>query len=362
MKYLGNLLIAPVLLLNILFVLLVLLVAYSPYVQPVEHPVWSCVGLTFPVFLLINVGFLVFWLILQRYKSALVPLIGLLLCSGQIRTYFPINFQTDELPADGIKVLSYNIMGFAGCLKEKGENPILNYLKESGADIICLQEYGVHHSAKYLTQKDVDRALKAYPYHYISRTGQKTQLACYSKYPILSVHPIKYVSDRNQSYTYELQVDKDTLLLINNHLESNKLTKADKIVYEEMIASPEQQKVKSGVRQLVKKLAEASAIRAPQADSVARVVEKSRHRYIVVCGDFNDTPISYAHRVIGQELKDAFVSAGCGPGISYNQNKFYFRIDHILTGKNLQAYNCMVDRSIKTSDHYPISCYLVKRE
>ena len=179
MKYLGNLLIAPVLLLNILFVLLLLLVAYSPYVQPVEHPVWSCVGLTFPVFLLINVGFLVFWLILQRYKSALVPLIGLLLCSGQIRTYFPINFQTDELPADGIKVLSYNIMGFAGCLKEKGENPILNYLKESGADIICLQEYGVHHSAKYLTQKDVDRALKAYPYHYISRTGQKTQLACY---------------------------------------------------------------------------------------------------------------------------------------------------------------------------------------
>ena len=52
-------------------------------------------------------------------------------------------------------------------------------------------------------------------------------------------------------------------MLINNHLESNKLTKEDKVVYESMLKSPETEKVKSGARLLIRKLAEASAIRAP---------------------------------------------------------------------------------------------------
>ena len=47
-------------------------------------------------------------------------------------------------------------------------------------------------------------------------------------------------------------------MLINNHLESNKLTKEDKVVYESMLKSPETEKVKSGARLLIRKLAEAS--------------------------------------------------------------------------------------------------------
>ena len=112
---------------------------------------------------------------------------------------------------------------------------------------------------------------------------------------------------------------------------------------------------------LIRKLAEASAIRAPQADTIAHEITASPHPYIIVCGDFNDTPISYTHRTIAQDLDDAFTQSGRGLGISYNQNRFYFRIDNILTSKNLRAYNCTVDRSIKESDHYPIWCYITKR-
>ena len=114
-----------------------------------------------------------------------------------------------------------------------------------------------------------------------------------------------------------------------------------------MLKSPETEKVKSGARLLIRKLAEASAIRAPQADSIAQEIAASRYPYIIVCGDFNDTPISYAHRVIEKGLNDAFTKSGRGLGISYNQNKFYFRIDNILASKNLKPYNCTVDRSIK---------------
>lgn len=362
MKHLGNFIAFLILAVNALFIFALLLTAYSPHIRPTAHPVESCMGLTFPIFLLINAGFLLFWLIIQRYRSALLPLAGFLLCYGQIRTYLPINFYTKHLPEKSFKLLSYNVMGFDGASKHDGKNPILTYLQESDADILCLQEFYTVESSRHLSEKEVLRTLKAYPYHRIHTVGQGpgsiNKLACFSKFPILSARTLKYKSGYNGSVLYEVKIGKDTVTLINNHLESNKLTKEDKVVYQDMLKAPEKEKVKSGIRQLVGKLAEASAIRAPQADTIAREIAASPHRSIIVCGDFNDTPISYTHRVIAQRLDDAFTRSGRGLGISYNQNKFYFRIDNILTSNNLRAHNCMVDRSIKVSDHYPIGCYV----
>ena len=206
------------------------------------------------------------------------------------------------------------------------------------------------------------KALKAYPYrsiHNPERGG--SQLACFSKFPILSARPIKYESTYNGSMQYTLKVNEDTITLINNHLESNKLTKEDKVIYEDMIKDPNAKKVKTGLRQLIKKLAEASAIRSSQADSVAVAIANSKYPTIITCGDFNDASISYTHRILTQQLDDAFTQSGRGLGISYNLNKFYFRIDNILISPNQKAYNCTVDRSIKDSDHYPIWCYIGKQ-
>ena len=367
-KHIGKFVAYLILAVNIFFISLLLLTAYSPHIKPVAHPVESCFGLTFPIFLVINICFFIFWLIIQKYKFALFPLVAFLLCYSQIRTYFPLNFHTSKLPENSFKVLSYNIMGFDGAVKKDGENLILNYLKNSGADILCLQEYQTIESPRYLSQKDVEKALKDYPYHNIqivgrgSGKGHTNRIACYSKFPILSSRTLDYASEYNGSVVYELKMGEDTVMLINNHLESNKLTKEDKVVYESMLKSPETEKVKSGARLLIRKLAEASAIRAPQADSIAQEIAASRYPYIIVCDDFNDTPISYAHRVIEKGLNDAFTKSGRGLGISYNQNKFYFRIDNILASKNLKPYNCTVDRSIKESDHYPIWCYLKKKD
>ena len=103
MKHLGNFVALLILAVNALFTGLLLFTAYSPHIQPVTHPVQSCLGLTFPVFLMINAGFLIFWLVIQRYRSALLPLIGMLLCYSQIRTYLPINkYQTALLQHYGI--------------------------------------------------------------------------------------------------------------------------------------------------------------------------------------------------------------------------------------------------------------------
>lgn len=362
MEHIGKIITYLILAVNAFFVGTLILSAYSPYLQPKMHPLASGLGLAFPIFLAINLFFIILWVFIN-YRYALLPLIGLLVCIPQIRTYFPINSTTKTIPEGSIKLLSYNVMSFSNLEKKDGKNPILSYLANSNADIICLQEYNAAVNKKYLTEQDIKKALKAYPYHSTHQQGKQgdVQLACFSKFPILSSRLIKYESSYNGSMEYVLDVNKDTITLINNHLESNKLTKEDRGMYEDMIKDPNAKKVKSSLRLLIKKLAEASVIRASQVDSVAKIIIDSKYPTIIACGDFNDGSISYAHRILTQKLDDAFTQSGRGLGISYNQNKFYFRIDNILISPNLKAYNCTVDRSIKASDHYPIWCYISKR-
>lgn len=342
---------------------LLILSAYSPYlINPVAHPMQSCIGLAFPIFLILNVGFLLFW-IFVRVKFVCLPLFIGLVCFPQIRVYVPYNKEVDlsKLSSKSIKLLSYNSMAFGAGKKADGINNVLEYLRQSEADIICIQEYAELQGRNRVNKKDIDRSLKAYPYrkvHVIGGKGSMNRLACFSKFPILSSRRLDYKSDYNGSVLYHIKVGADTLVLINNHLESNKLTRKDREVYSDMIQTPSRETLQAGTRLLLHKLAEATAIRARQADFIAAVVEETKNRFVVVCGDFNDSPISYTHRVISNHLKDAFVESGSGLGISYNQNRFYFRIDHILTSDNIRTYNCRVDRSVKDSDHYPIFCWL----
>ncbi len=359
MKYIGQLLGWILLGVNSLLILLLWVCAYSPYVDPVVHPVLSCAGLAFPAFLLANVLFLFFWLVVYR-RYALVPLLGFLCCYEAVRTYLPINIGEDDAPEGAIKVLSYNTMAFGGKAHTKEKpNEVLEYLANSNADIICLQEHILQGKLK---QKDVDYALRNYRYKHFQKISGHNGLGIYSRYPILSARRVNYESAGNGSVVYRIKVDDDTLIVVNNHLESFKLTTDDKDVYLDMMNDPNKQKVKEGSRQLLRKLADPAAIRAMQADSIVRIVHNYQGEGIIVCGDFNDSPLSYARRVIGEQLDDAFVESGNGLGISYNRNRFYFRIDHILTSRNLEAYQCTVDRSIKASDHYPIWCYIAKKK
>ena len=239
--------------------------------------------------------------------------------------------------------------------KEK-PNEVLTYLQNSDADIICLQEYIFGGKLK---KKDIDYALRDYRYkHYLPLGKGLNGLGCYSRYPILSATPILYKGTRNGSVAYRIKVGGDTLLVINNHLESNKILKSDVETYQEMIDAPSKQKLLAGIRKLWGKVAEATSIRAKQADVLVETIRDSKEKAVVLCGDFNDTPISYTHHVLCDKLQDAFVETGNGLGVSYNKDRLYVRIDHILVSKNLKVFDCTVDNRIKASDHYPIWCYL----
>ena len=59
---------------------------------------------------------------------------------------------------------------------------------------------------------------------------------------------------------------------------------------------------------------------------------------VVICGDFNDTPVSYTYATISDELVDTFRdSGGLGIGSTYLGAFPSFRIDYIFHSKNLAS-------------------------
>jgi endonuclease/exonuclease/phosphatase family metal-dependent hydrolase len=273
-----------------------------------------------------------------------------------VKNYFPVHLPTSVPKENVVKLLTYNVMGFAG--EGDAPNKILQYIADSEADIVCLQEYFANRSERRLTARTVNEVLKMYPYSsviYPKTFG--SGLAIYSKYPIAGSHKIEYFSENNGSSVHEIKINGKTLTLINNHLESFKLTSQDKMRYWDFIKGAGTEGFDNLRNTIQRKLGPAFLIRAKQARTVAGEIKNSRNDYLLVCGDFNDTPVSYAHRTMQGELLDAFAESGMGLGITYNRNYFWFRIDYILYSSNMEAFGCTVDH-VNYSDHYPVWCYL----
>ena len=363
MRWYAKILLWPVLAVNLLVALLLIGCAYSP-VLPVESlPLLSLAGLAMPFVLVANGAFLIVWLLLYK-RFMLVSVVAFLVCFPQIRVFFPINVSRQIPPEESIKVMSYNILSLnLRNATANIDNPVIAYLEGCDADIICLQEFPF----SVLKSKGAKGLLAAYPYRSYQlnnwSVAKSHYLCCLSKYPILSVEEVDFNSTSNGCAKYRILHGADTLVIYNCHLQSNNLNAENKSVYEQLLTDPNKDKLRSkDTREIVKKLRDAVSKRAAQANLVLAEARKDTSPYIVVCGDFNDSPISYTHKLFSQQFADAYVRSGNGPGFSYNRNKLFYRIDHILYSPAFEAYDCVVDHSVKASDHYPISCYLKKNE
>ena len=82
-------------------------------------------------------------------------------------------------------------------------------------------------------------------------------------------------------------------------------------------------------------------------------INKSPYK-VIVCGDFNDTPLSYAYNKIKGDLIDSFAYSGKGIGESFVKVPT-LRIDYIMHDNSFYSYNYIKHNEI-LSDHYAISC------
>jgi len=342
---------------NVATIVLMLLTGYSDRLYPVDHPVLSTLGMVFPFFLLVNVGFLLFWL-LFKWTKAWVPVVGFCLAYVPIRIYMPIHGLSEQ-PEDAIKLVSYNVCAFSydGGKNNRFED-VCEYLREQKPDIVCLQE-----DVETWRHNEFSSFEKTLAYndtvelHHSAKA--RNCLGIHTRFPILRRERIPYESACNGSAAWWLKVGKDTVIVINNHFESCHLNKADRRQYQQILKGEMgRDSVRSESRTLLVKLAESNAKRAPQIDRVCQYVKDHPGYPVIVCGDFNDNPISYSRHAMSQLLTDCYVESGRGIGLSYNQNGFFFRIDHLFCSENIQPYNCRIDDKIDASDHYPLVCWL----
>lgn len=339
---------------NVSTVLIMLAVGYSGIINPEQHPLASCIGFAFPAFLVINAIFLVFWLLFAK-RYALISLIGFMSCYVPVRTYIPINIGGDP-NADDIHVMSYNVQNYTGAPRYQDSfHDIFNYIRNQHPDILCVQEdIAINHNT-FVHYDSI------YQYRDTAKVGSAgvSALGIYTNYRILKRMRIPYTSLGNGSMAWWLYTGHDTIIVINNHLESNHFSLSDRELYTEMIEGDMgKDTVKASSQKLIYKLAEAAAMRAPQANAVDSFVSAHSNERIIVCGDFNDHPLSYTSRTMSKRLDNCFVKAGRGVGLSYNLKGFYVRIDNILCSSHFTPVKCKVDDSIDASDHYPVHCWL----
>ncbi|MCI5757436.1 MAG: endonuclease/exonuclease/phosphatase family protein, partial [Alloprevotella sp.] len=322
--------------------LLLVVCAYMPMVNPERWPLAGVITLFFPIALLLHLTMLVLVLLFIP-RTGWMMLAAIVVCFPSLRAYCPINLPSPP-PKGALKVITYNTQSFGNWqLNPDGSNPVTSYLVAERADVVCLQEaYDIpaNHYAK-----TIGPAMRPVYAHYDTVKIGPNVLACFSRMPIVSKRLIA-AGASNGSALFVLQMpDGDSLFVINCHLESMHLTPDDRNHYKQFVHHPGQAEIDSSSHRLLGKVADAAVRRALQARATAEAVRALGDRRIIVCGDMNDTPISYTHHCLTSAgLRDAYAATGRGIGRSFNRDAIYVRIDHMFCSSSLRPYDAHIDR------------------
>ena len=105
-------------------------------------------------------------------------------------------------------------------------------------------------------------------------------------------------------------------------------------------------------KNILSKMKTAFIKRGAQADYVREDEDKCNYP-LIVCGDFNDVPNSYAYETIGKGLLNAFVEKGSGLGRTFYGISPTLRIDNVFVSKEFTVQQFTRVKQ-KLSDHFPL--------
>lgn len=348
-----------------------LLFAYlCPFVHPETWWIMPFFGLAYPVIIVISFLFLVYWAILRSKWFFIVLAVILLGGKLHFRT-LAVTFSVEKATTeDNVwKIMSYNVRLFdvynhSVYDRNKSRNAIISYVHQMDPDVICFQEFYQQDKPSNFPTKDTLVALlktKYYHERYSHKmTGRQNFGICMlSKYPIIAKGDVMFANSSN-SDNYCIYADivknNDTMRVYNIHLQSIKLQQDDYALFgeENKQSNPE----KSTLRLLIEKLRIAYPNRADQARRVTEHMETSPYP-VIICGDFNDTPLSYVYNQFDKQLTDSYRETSTGIGVTYAGKVPAGRIDYIFHTEDLAAQNFVIQKQAY-SDHLAVYCEIWK--
>lgn len=328
---------------------LALLVSYlAPYLDPGKILLPGLVSLFYPYLLLANILFLLLWISL-RSKFLLISLASLL-AGWNMHGRFVQFSGTDAADWETDRVLNcmtYNVRWLRhvppydpGQPEEKIGRMISKI--RTGApelDILCMEEGG--HGQLIGEALGLPHVMKA----------DKMSTWLMSRHPVIRSGTL-FLKDTERGFAawMDIAFNSDTIRVYGLHLKSNKITvEAEELMHDIRIR---ERATWIRVQDILSKYGKATVIRAAEARQLRDEIERSPHP-VIVLGDFNDTPFSYAYQVIRAGLTDSFIAAGKGIGTTYAGQLPSLRIDNILADP---AFKVLRHERPEWdySDHYPV--------
>lgn len=318
----------------------IVLIIAMQYIDP--HRMWILPTLTLcaPIIYILEIASLLYWIIRWKWRFAAFAAVFVLVGTIYLPLYYKIDltrrYDTKYVERNFTKVVSYNVAN--------GNNTeLVGYIGEMHPDIICLQEF----------LREDDSKWDALGSGYKSTVSSNDNYSCeiFTRYPILHQGQIDSIPRYNAVWA-DLKIADDTVRVINLHLQSTAIRPEDTqfIQHHEYIFDHERE---NKLKSIIHRLAENTCKRAIQADTIRRFMDKSPYD-MIVCGDFNDVPLSYSYHRIAEDMKDTFGEAGNGYSYTFDGYFRMLQIDHILVSPDIEVISYEADNSAAYSDHYPV--------
>ena len=336
---------------------------------------------SFYLFILL-ILFIVFWLFVKR-RWSLISLIAITFSISPFRHIIPFRFssQFDVMAkADDLRVMSWNVEQFDLLYYKKKpdkRDDMLALINKYKPDIACFQEmvaadtlvnlnneyyrrYSFVSVFEYAEKLNFPQFSFSYDFRHDFLTHQHFGTIIFSRYPIINRQRLSFPPHNyNSDFQYvDIVKDGDTIRVFNVHLQSMKFSDGNKAFINDPSLESKQDLKRS--KSVIGKFKKAFELRREQVDRVKQEIDKSPYR-VIVCGDFNDVPNSYAYQTIGENLQNTFEEKGSGLGRTFTGIAPTLRIDNIFASDSFTV-NQFVRLPVKLSDHYPIIADLGKKK
>ena len=351
---------------NIIAAILFLLGSYGYLFDPKYFWPLGFLTLSAFYFFLILIAFIFFWLFIKPVR-ALISAVAILLAFKPISNIIPLRLShtfTKQKQENALRLMTWNVAQFNVMDDKKHpavKRQMFDIINEYQPDIACFQEM-VAEDSTVKEHGHVDEFLgklhfSNYFYSYNSKEDFWGQahfgLIIFSKYPIINKQTISwYPNDYNSIFQYaDIVKGEDTIRVFNVHLQSLRFSK-ENLKYIDKPTADDEKTVLKESKSIIGKFKKGFLKRQVQADRIREEINKSPYP-VVVTGDFNDVPNSYAYHTIGKGMNNAFVEKGSGLGRTFSGISPVLRIDNIFVDEKYDVLQFQLIKK-KLSDHFPI--------
>lgn len=348
-----------ILILNYFFSFFLLLSYLAPVIDPQSFWLFAFFGLAYPLLLIINVFFLLYWACqfkLYLLISAVSILIGWNMLTNSIGLHFKTHLMAEK-PKGQIRIMTYNVHNFQTIdtpFNLSAHQQILSLIHQWQPDVIGFEEFYLN-SNQFKICDSLKKMLKT-PYYYFepfTKTDRdSTGLAIFSKFPIVTRKCVQLGDEKNDGECIYVDVQSNHRIfrMYSVHLQSLKFDPSESTYLNSLVHLKTTNL--HALSNILSKLKACFQKRSQQVNIFKQNAKQCKYPYIV-SGDFNDTPSSYTYSQMANELKNSFSERGSGICNTYIGAPSSFQIDYILTSKQFSVRNYEVVKQ-KIADHYPV--------